>query len=375
MWLYYFLIIYILLLGLLFGTDNNSIKRNKTTYFIFTFGLFTFISAFRAESIGNDTRVYLRIFENILVVKDLTVFTPRFEIGYIYFNKLISLISSQPQVIIITTSIFIIYGFARFIKKHSQIPWLSVYLFFTLGYYGMSMNTIRLNMAIVLILFAYDFLLKEKLVKFILIILFATLFHRTALVFLLAWFIRKLKFNYRIILSAISGSLLLYITFPFVLQKLLSIFPNYQYYIGSEYLNGEIRLASIMNLLVGICIIIFGIFTNYHKKTEYNDLPRSNSVNIEVKSINDGQLMLIFLIIGTSITFISLNFNLLDRVGDYFLVFSLVYLPNAINKLKNNKLLNLVTLIVVVLFFSYSTVVLIFRPEWNNIYPYRFFWQ
>lgn len=378
MWLYYLLILYILLSGLVLGTGkiNSEIKK---IYLYLTFGLFTMIAALRAEVVGNDTIVYLRLFESISYSSDISIFSPRFELGYIYLNKLLSLISHNSQIILVVTSCFIMYGFMRFIKKYSKIPWLSVYLFFTIGYFSMTMNTIRLNIAIVLILLAYDFLKQKRLIRFLILVFFAFLFHRTAIVFLIAWPMRKLQVTYKLVLTFMIGSISLYVSFPTILNILMNIFPTYQYYRGSAYLNGEVRLASIMNMLVGLSIIMLGAFTRYYKLNDKSQdgvlLSEFSSQVRKEEDANDGQLMFLFLIISVSITFLSFRFNLLDRVSDFFLVFSIVYLPNAIKNIKDKKLMLFIVFIIIIMFFIYATLIQIMRPEWNRIYPYFFYWQ
>lgn len=374
MWLYYLLTSYIIGLGILLGTGKLTKSKNKL-YIMLTFGLFVVLAAFRAKNVGNDTDTYLELFETILITEDLSAFTWRYEIGYLYLNKLLSMIVSDPQIIIIVTSLVIMMVFARFIYKYSYIPWLSTFLFFTLGYYGMSMNTIRLNLAIIVILISYDFLRERKLIKFVLIVILASLFHRTAIIFLLAWPMTKLKFNYKTILTMVAVSLSAYVMFPNILMVLIKLFPTYQYYLGSEYLNGELRVASVMNMLVGLSIILLSVFTNYHMKgNEISDV-NNKSLRYKNEKINDGHNMLLLLLAGVSITFISFNFNLLERVGDFFLVFSCVFLPNTLRNLKDKNLTTLIIFVVVVLFFAYSTSIQIYRPEWNSIYPYTFFWQ
>lgn len=369
MWLHYFLILYILLLGLLLGTDKQN-RIKKTIFITLTFGLFIIIAAFRAENVGNDTSEYLRVFTNLSLTGDISGYTWRYEKGYLYLNKLLGLLVSHSQIILIVTSIIIMLGFARFISKYSRIYWLSTYLFFTLGYFGMSMNTIRQYLAMIIIFFAYDYLRKRKLLGFVLIIFLASLFHKTALAFLLAWPITKFRFNYKSILTITISSVILYISFQTILQGLLRIFPTYQYYLDSSYLNGDIRIATIMNLLVGLSIIVFGVFIQSHNNS---DLKYKNCFFCEREKENNEQLML--LLIGVCMTFISIKFNLLDRIGDYFLVFSCIYLTNVIDQIKGKKLAILLIYIIVVLFFLYVTTIQVMRPEWNTIYPYKFFWM
>lgn len=368
MWLHYFLIIYTIITGILFG--NLKSGRNKFIYITLTFGFFIVLSALRSSGVGNDTTEYIRLFENISSAGNISGYSLRYEAGYLYLNKLLSLLSSNSQIIIIVTSIIIMGGFARFIYKYSNNLFLSVYLFFTLGYFGMSMNTIRLNIAIVVVLFSYDFLREKKLIKFIITVFLASLFHRTAIIFLLAWPITKLKFSRKTIGVSVVCSVSLYMFFPIILQLALKFFPIYQYYVGSTYLDGNTRLASVMNFLVGLSILVFGIYTNYHNKER---IELSNKLKNTYS--NDAGNMLLLLLTGVSITLVSFNFNLLDRVGDYFFVFSIVYLPNAINSIRDKNKKLIFGFIVVVLFFVYSTMIQIMRPDWNVIYPYEFFFN
>lgn len=370
MWLYYSLSAYITSLGLLLGTTGKPYKIKKKMFLILTLGLLTIMAALRAKTVGNDTSNYLYFFDNLSMGKDLSA--SRFEIGYVYLNKLLIFFTSQSQVLLIVSSIFTMYGFARIIYKYSTSPGLSVFLFFTLGYFGMTMNTIRQNIALVFILFAYDFLRERKLLKFVLLVVSATLFHRTALLFLIAYPVTKAKFNFKVILATVFGSVLGCILFPQLLRLLFNVFPMYQYYIGSDYLNGDVRLATVLNILAVLSIIIFGIYTGYHKPSVVYGVQGNSKVE---GFINDGKIMLMLLVVGIWIEVISLNFNLLGRVSDYFLVFSILYFPNAIKCINNQKLRIFIIYLVAVLFFVYRTVIQLYRPEWNLIYPYKFFWQ
>jgi len=372
MWLYFSLVILILILGLLFNVKINSKKINGI-YLGIIFGIFTIISAFREGSIGNDTWNYLVTFQDISNSDTLSSFIPRFEPGYIYLNKIISLIFDNSQSLLIVTSIIIMTGFGIFIYKYSRTPWLSVFLFFTIGYFNSSLNIIRSSLALVTILYSYDFLKKRSFIKFATLVIIASLFHRTAIIFLIAWPVARLNFNTKNVLVFVSMTFLAYALFPVIFIQLLKIFPVYQYYIGSTYLEGGVRLASIISFLIGLTIILFGLYSTL--KSQNKIQTSKNIPNIKHNFINNDKIMMKLIVIGISITFISFNFPLLNRVGDFFLVFSIVYLPNKIIDLKNKKLIIIFTYLVVVLFFVYSTATLILRPEWNSIYPYQFFWQ
>lgn len=371
MWLHYFIMIYIVVLGLFLGT-GRSYKYKKVIYLFLTFGLFTILSSLRSENIGNDTTAYVDIFKRIIMTGDISPFIGRYEIGYLLLNKVGGVITENPQIILVITSVITMIGFSCFFYRYSKLPWLSVFLFYTLGYYGGVLNTIRHSVALVLILLAFHYIIEKKLFKFILAVLVAFLFHRTAILFIIAWPITKIRYNYKTVAIAVITTIGLYISFPYILQLAIRVFPTYSYYAGSAYLDGEVRLASLFNFFVGLCVILYGVLLKYHKTDKI--IVHSNKNNMD-KKLSEGNVYSILISLGVCITVVSFNFNLLDRVGYFFMMFTCVYIPNTVHQIKDKHLRVLNIMIIVMLFAVYYTTILIFRPEWNQIYPYEFFWN
>ncbi|WP_018757164.1 EpsG family protein [Paenibacillus terrigena] len=366
MWLYYGLVVYILILAfVLWGMHNEDQK--KKIYLFLTFGLFFLLAAFRSNSVGNDTLTYIKLFETTQY-SGIANFGERYEIGYLVLNKLLGYISSNPQIILIATSIIIIFGYWRFVWKYSMMPWLSVYLFFTMGYFGATLNTIRHNIAIVILLLSFDFILKRKLSYFVALVLLASLFHNTAIIFIIAYPMVMLRLNYKTVFISLGTAIAGYLFFPKMLNVIISFFPRYSYYLGGKYLDGNIRLATIVDILVSVAILSIGLII-YYKNTQ--SILLKESQNVESREF---EILTILTLIGIVISFISLNFNLLDRAGTYFHIFSIIYLPNALKQIKNNKLYPMLVYLAIILFFVYSTIIQIYRSEWNDIFPYSFFW-
>jgi hypothetical protein len=212
--------------------------------------------------------------------------------------------------------------------------------------------------------------------KFALLVILASLFHRTAVIFILAWPISKLKFNKHFLFALVIINLVLFSIFPSIMEVAFNIFPTYKYYVDSIYLDGNIRLASLIDLVVGLCIITLGYFiTVYNEKERIKTLLPDETNEILNREKQENNTLLLLITIGVSVTFLSIKFNLLDRISDYFMVFSLIYLPNCIKGIKNTRLKALIIYLVTVLFFMYVTLILIFRPEWNILYPYSFFFS
>ena len=103
-------------------------------------------------------------------------------------------------------------------------------------------------------------------------------------------------------------------------------------------------------------VIYLLIYTAYKDSYKENSLIISNAV-----------LLLTTICFGFSV-------NLFSRASLYFLLATVIDLPNAFNsgKIKNRNMLMLITGTVML---AYFLTTLIIRPEWNNLYPYQFQWN
>lgn len=352
--LYLLLFVYLLLLYLI----NTAFFPEKNISFTALLPFFI-LSALRDSSIGNDTMSYLSIFDRIKLGQ-LDIQNTNFEIGYIKLNQLTAYFFTNIQSILVVTSILIYLGYFFFIKKNSEAPIFSVFLFMSLGYFGNSMNVIRQQLAMSIIFFAWHYLNKNKIIIPVCLIIAASLFHNTALIFLLAIFIRKVKVN-KISLSVLFFITVIgYVAYQPLLQIFLKIFPMYNSYLGSIYMAGGVRIASVMNLFILILILLAGLIFK----------PDENSKDFTYSLWNTWTL---YIMISIGLTVLSFNFNLIARSAEYFSVFSIVYIPLLIKSIKNKNLKILLVFSLMMLGTMFFFFIQVYRPEWNVIYPYKFY--
>jgi len=373
MWLYYCLIIYMLISAIFLSVIVKK-KRFAFIYIVFTVGLFVFLSMFRSIDVGNDTVIYTNLFYNLLSVSDLSVYTGRYEVGYLYLNKILSLISNNHQILFIVTSLYIYFVVGRFIYKYSNMAWLSVFLFFTLRYFDLSMSGIRQMLAIATILLSYDFIIKKKPIKFLICIIIASLFHTAAIVFFAAYPLSKYKLNKKLVFVTTIASLIVLLLFERVLNLLIWLFPRYSYYMNTTYIHGKAKLGIFMGLLVMAIILVACEIFNKRLIPNKNIKMIENKNTISLKSRED-EIQSVFLLVACAIMFMALQANIFDRFKNIFGFFSITYLPNSICKISDRWIKVLVIICTVILFFTYLTTIQVFKPEWQSTYPYRFYWN
>lgn len=363
MLLYYSLFVYLLLMVMIESSIRNI---NKKLILILCMGILGVLVCFRSPIIGNDTETYLMLFNTINFSDDLSYFYDRYERGYIWLNKLISYISGDPQYLLIIIGIITTVGYSRFILKNSKSVAFSVLLFVLMGYFGQTMNTLRMQLALVILLLSFEFIKKNSPIKFMALVALAFLFHKTAIVFILAYPLSRFKYSKKLLISIIAGSIMMLVFLTPVLEWVILKLDYYTDYSSSVYSNGNIRLATVLQIILSIFVITIGLFVrSYYVK------PANVKVSLENK-FNNYDVMLLFSILSLGITIISLKFNLLDRCSMYFAVFNICWIPNLIKEITNSKVRVSIMLLVILIYGLYFTTIQLFRPDWNDIYPYVF---
>jgi hypothetical protein len=379
MWLYYILISYIFVFAffvygglgnLSFSDRAEGFGQKKTLqldkiYLLATFGILWFMAAFRSEAVGNDTQTYRDLYTAVAQSPDISEFYPRYERGFVQLCKLLSTLASNPQTIIIVSSLITFAGFALFIYSYSRVVWLSVAMFFCLRYFQFCLANVRQGIAVVITILAYNQLKKGRSFPFLLLVLVATLFHTSALAFLLAWPIVRFRVRYSTAVVLAIGFGLIYLYSDVFSSEVLGLFPVYKSYLSSDYV-GDVRTASLVNFFIQTAILVSCLVLARRMQKR-----RGMST---VEDEREWREMNLMLMIGMVFNLISFNFRVLERIGMYFNYFSLVHLPNLISQ--NSRRFKLLFIFAMLLFMiAHSLTVEIFRPNWVRIFPYEFIWD
>ncbi len=339
---------------------NSNVLINKNGIASISFLILGVFVLFRGEEVGNDTLSYLLLYQEFTNASvNIEYYAVRFEIGYLLLNKICTYISSNLQTIIIISGLITTIGYWYFIKKYSRSICLSLLMFICLRYYDQTMNIIRECIAIAIIFYSYRFIVKRNFFKFIICILLATCFHKTAIVFTIAYFVTLFRLSKKTLLILFIVSMGFMFSFGSIFQQILQIFDNYSYYDGGEYAVGGIRIATILQLIIQGALFIISLVIRKNIGNE-----------ILIKRGYDSMLMI--WAIAISITIVATQFNLLDRVAVYFNVFSIIVFPNILSEVKNIRHREILYILTITFLITYYCFILTYKPEWNRIYPYYF---
>ena len=237
------------------------------------------VSSLRDVTVGLDLPNYANFFSAIKngALTQTQAFQ-KYDFLYVVLNILIATLPTSTSVgfsilLFIIEFIFII-SFIRFIKTYSPDIPLSAFLVFTMGIYAQSLNIVRQMLATCILLYSINCIIQKKPWAFVISVLLATLFHKTAIIFLPIYFIRFIKFNTITIIIGLILFTIIGIFFQDILQVLSSI-------IGKDYYNNFVasgvfeRIPSKWEVLwvIGMlaCLILaFVLYKKYaNKQTQY----------------------------------------------------------------------------------------------------------
>ena len=382
--IYFVLAGFIPLYGFLTHANRNNFRKKQFVFVVF--GIMTLISALRASTIGIDLDLhYAKNYELISSVNwsDIPIFavSKQYEVGYCYFTKLLTYISTDVQFYIIFTSVVIygVHGYFFYKKSEDVILSSSLFMFFCLFY--MYMNIVRQAIAVSILLMAYLIFSESKkkihnYVVFVLLVMLASALHSSAILCLIYLLFDKLKFTKIHMLLGIVVTALIYVGYSFVYKFVLLILggnDKYSSYLDSEeYGVGYMNLQSIYYVIITLGAFLLGYYILVWKdKTSHKLFAKQ-----EYKVKSNESFMLYMSFIAFACRLLIFKMSIITRFTFYFIPFVLILYPYAISKFKrrsNRIILNLTVYGVCLIYFVWVT--LSNADTLYGVVPYEFFWQ
>lgn len=351
MWIYYLLIFLIICISILTSMIKSQNAKKIITLVPSTIGIIL-LQGLRHPTIGTDTQSYItgyRLSRNLNFLEGDTLFN--FEIGFSILMNVLARAGISEQQFLFIVSVLIIAPIAVLIGKKSKSYMLSLILYISLGFFLFSFSGIRQAIAFSITFFSFRFVENRKLLKFIMSIFLASLFHSTAVVFIFAYPLYRIRIKRTYIIHVCLSLLLV-----FLLREPLYIA------IHSLLRTSEPRIVN-----TGAYTMLFIMFATY--LASYFLCSKKNTITI-TDSYNAYQnylLMAVFIQIFASVS------NVAMRAGFYYYIFIILLVPELIKQLDNRYLkvlFTMVTVLVSIAFFRYQA-----GSGYLNIVPYKFFWN
>jgi len=348
---YIYLFIFITLLAG-FTLAIRPTKSKKILFVVLSFFSIILLQSLRSWTVGVDVVAYLHFFERLASGESISDFAFEFstlEIGYLYYNKLIAVFTTDSQLFltIISATIFIPTGYI--IYKNSKNLYVSIITLLSLIIFNFSFTGLRQSIAIAIVFLSFEYIKKRKLVIFLLMVLLASSFHTSALVFLPAYplyFLRLRKKHYLIVLILFIVAFLVRKT---ILKSLLLL-------TFDKYDNPELMVTSDSYTML---VIMFFVYTvAVFVKNNYKDSLSFNALSN-------------FILMAAFIQIAAIESQVAMRAGYYYFIFITLLLPEIINAIKVEKARNGIAFLIVVVCFTFYYLTTVNGP----LDPYIYYWK
>lgn len=311
------------------------------------------VSALRGPNVGTDTENYLYGFKLIKEAAFNEVFNVvRYEPGYVLLVKFISLLVDHEQVLLIVTSIIVLIGIFIFIYLNSPNVMLSVFLYLALYLYFFSFNGVRQAIAMSIVVSGFHYILERKFLKYLLIIILASLFHQTSIIFIIFYFFYGIKVNLKNVFFILGVFSIMFFYLESIIKFAVSFFDGLSYLLNTSLLSNS---GGLLFPIINLAVLIFILYIKYQNKVEDRKL----------------DLMIYIVLFGFLTSVLAIKIYILLRFVYYFFTYYIVAIPYAISFVKGKK--EKITLISLVTIFGSIYMLVRLTNGWHNVTPYNFF--
>lgn len=348
-----FMVLSILLFIFIFNNnDKIEVIDKKTKRYCTILGILLFlIAALRSQSVGIDSGQYSWHFYQIREMSFNNIISVyEDELGFYFLLKLLTFISKDPQIMFVVIGGIYAYTISRFIYKYSKNPMVSFIMLIPMMYFAFSLTGLRQTVAISILLVSIDYIISKRFIKFFILLLISSLFHKSAILFFPAYFINFKKITFNKIILYIGIAPVVFFLRPFII-KAIQIFLYSGYYIDVSQSAGGWTTLFIYILIVSVALI-------FKSKSEIED----NNLPLFFSMMYIGMLIQMFVPLQPNIF----------RVSMYYNISSIILIPEIL-KTQKDRLSKFLGYSIFFIAMSIEYYFFTFYAAGAN--PYKFFWQ
>lgn len=268
------------------------------------------------------------------------------ESGYLFAVWCLPRVFPSAQFLFVLTGLLFSFAICRTIYLNSENVMISMIMCICLGLYTFMIQGLRQGIAMSICMLSLELCQRRRFIPFLLVVLLAMLFHKSAIVFILLYFVYGLKFN-------VNTKIAMGITMA-TLSALSPLIVRY----GNEFLDREyfnaVESGAVVAVLIHIIIVAVAFIFLNDRNTDKKDV-------FFIWMIVLGMTFYLMRYFGT---------QALERISFYFLIGQAIVLPTVVSKFKygSRKIIYLAVCILSICLFFY-------RLNASYGLDYMFFWE
>ena len=333
--------------------DRNFERKNRAAMFVF-FSILTILVMFRHSSVGNDTSNYISIFKQYSNVTWDVLGQMTTEAGFGYFNKIISLVSDNPQFFLAVTAVIVSSMIYPTYKRLCVDASLTILLFVTMSTFVMMFSGIRQMIAIGIGFISYEFTRRKKLIPFIISVIIAIMFHTSAFMLLFMYPLFHAKITKKWLYFVVPVLAVVFVFNSSIFNFLSVIIARFTKYEGVTTSTG-----AYMMLILFVVFVVFAYI-----------IPDELNLDKETIGLRN------FLLLSVVVQMFAPLHTLAMRLSYYYIIFIPLLMPKVIEfrSVRWSQVAVFARHIMVGFFFLYFFLNA-YTGSNLHVFPYHFFWE
>ena len=341
---------------------SSHIKENAAMFLRKLFSFFSFLPLFLVSMIRFDVgRDFLSYRDLYIHPSVYTMYAEKGvlgEKGFVLFNNILHLISNNPQIFFVASSLVICSAYYIAIYRESLSPPYSILLFVIGKDFFISMTGIRQYMAIAIAICSIPLIKKGKKIKAFAVLALAATFHTSILAFILIYIMFYIEIPPKVgwmmtIVTTFASNTLLKIIVP-ILRKYNIYFTYFAR--GIDKYNSS-RNTALEVLLISLSFYVFLCYI-------YPSVKKNQNLKLMYSAVLYG------LLVSTMSPVLPMSSYRLTWFMNAFIV---LYTPEAIKASGNRRFQQLMYFFITISYFG-ATIYALFISKHQGVLPYKTIW-
>lgn len=339
-------------------------KNGKLFFITLVSVILVTINALRADSVGADTAMYHNLYDLTRSASSLSEArgywqNQSLEVGFLFLEFVLGRFLDFHAASFVFAIISIV-PLMVLIYKYSDNYWLSIFVYICFGMYAFSLTGLRQSVAMGLCCIAFIFAKKRKLVVFLLFVILAFTIHKSALIFLPAYWLMTVGHSKKTIGIFFLSTVASFGLGP-VVYKLLNMFARFSYESSDSAGGSKLYLFIIGTLLLSYLV----------SKRFFS----SSTSKEEIKLVTNENLPIFNMIAFCALLWpITRANSVVFRLYYYYFIYLALFIPNFINGIRDKKTKLMILVIYLAVGFYFLNFYIIGNEQMKYA-AYEFFWQ
>lgn len=381
--------------GLHFLCKQMNEKQYKRFFLIGTAILMTLFYGLRSQSVGIDTSAYVSMFyqDGAQPIGELWNYMWKEKSpAYVLSEWLFYQILPYHQLWLLATSTFFFFIFSKFVEKNSISPYFSYFIFFTI-FGTFQMTGLRQCCAMAVLMLAYEQMKNKNILKYVILVILAYLFHKSAIVFLPFYIIGRRRIS-KLDIPFLATIIVVIYKNRVLLFEYIKSFTSYEHYEQlnhGEPINFSIMIYSATFLAILLCIFLIHqkkrrivlqneniVDGHENKNTHYLNANLSRSqISKQIRECirNDKELAIYsqytnaMILSSLFMPLVAIN-GVVRRVVMYFSLFMILLIPKAFSEFVDDRFGNILKIL-----FGMVLLYLLLSGVYGSAYEYSMFFM